>query len=111
MSAKLLAAASVAGLLLTPALAAQPSKAPAISLTFDPLTAFTPAAADPKLLAEKLGKLGMHFYTLAQAQDPRRVEGRRASKSIGSENTLARDVRAKGANTVSSDRFLVPARR
>lgn len=55
-SAKLLAAASVAGLLLTPAFAAQPSKAPAISLTFDPLTAFTPAAADPKLAASFAGR-------------------------------------------------------
>ncbi|HSD92987.1 MAG TPA: DNA polymerase IV, partial [Methyloceanibacter sp.] len=54
------------------------------------------AAADPKLLAKELGKLGLHFYTLARAQDPRRVEGHRASKSIGSENTLARDVRDKG---------------
>jgi DNA polymerase-4 len=54
------------------------------------------AAADPKLLADKLGKLGIHFYTLAQAEDPRHVEGHRASKSIGSENTLARDVRDKG---------------
>ncbi|HUW73148.1 MAG TPA: DNA polymerase IV [Methyloceanibacter sp.] len=53
------------------------------------------AAADPRLLADKLGKLGIHFYTLAQAQDPRRVEGQRKSKSIGSENTLARDVRDK----------------
>jgi DNA polymerase-4 len=53
------------------------------------------AAADPKLLANTLGKLGLHFYTLAQAQDPRRVEGHRSSKSIGAENTLARDVRDK----------------
>jgi DNA polymerase-4 len=41
------------------------------------------AAADPKLLAKQLGKLGLHFYTLAQAQDPRRVDGHRPSKSIG----------------------------
>lgn len=53
------------------------------------------AAADPKLLVDKLGKLGLHFYTLANAQDPRRVDGRRAAKSIGSENTLERDVRGK----------------
>ena len=53
------------------------------------------AAADPKFLAEKLGKLGLHFYTLAQAQDPRRVDGHRVSKSIGSEHTLAKDVRDK----------------
>jgi DNA polymerase IV len=50
------------------------------------------AAADPKLLVAKLGKLGLHFYTLAQAQDPRRVDGNRKSKSIGSEHTLDRDV-------------------
>jgi len=43
----------------------------------------------------KLGKLGLHFYTLAQAQDPRRVDAHRPSKSIGSENTLERDVRDK----------------
>lgn len=54
------------------------------------------ADADPKLLVDKLGKLGLHFYTLAQAKDPRRVDGGRKSKSIGSENTLACDVRDKG---------------
>lgn len=53
------------------------------------------ADADPRLLVDKLGKLGLHFYTLSQAQDPRRVESHRRAKSIGSENTLARDVRDK----------------
>jgi DNA polymerase IV len=53
------------------------------------------AAADPKMLAAKLGKLGLHFYTLAQAQDPRPVDGRRTSRSIGSEHTLDKDVRDK----------------
>ncbi len=53
------------------------------------------AAADPKLLAAKLGKLGLHFYTLAHAEDPRPVDGRRAPKSIGSEQTLENDVRDK----------------
>jgi DNA polymerase-4 len=53
------------------------------------------AAADPKMLTARLGKLGLHFYTLAQAQDPRPVDGRRASKSIGSEHTLDKDVRDK----------------
>jgi DNA polymerase-4 len=54
------------------------------------------AAADPKFLVAKLGKLGIHFYTLAQAQDPRRVDGHRPSKSVGSESTLEQDVRDKG---------------
>jgi DNA polymerase-4 len=54
------------------------------------------AAADPKLLVAKFGKLGLHFYTLSHAQDPRRVDGHRPSKSIGSESTLERDLRDKG---------------
>jgi DNA polymerase-4 len=53
------------------------------------------AAADPKLLVAMLGKLGLHVYTLAQAQDPRRVDGHRSSKSIGSESTLEHDLRDK----------------
>ena len=50
------------------------------------------AAADPDWLAEELGNAGRHFYALAHAKDPRPVEGRRSSKSIGSERTLAKDV-------------------
>ncbi len=50
------------------------------------------AAADPKFLTAKLGSLGLHFHTLAQAQDPRLVDGGRASKSLGSEQTLERDI-------------------
>ena len=53
-AAKLLAAVSAAGLLLTPAFAAGESnkrKAPAVSLSFDSLSTFTPAGADPKLAA------------------------------------------------------------
>jgi len=53
------------------------------------------AEADVKFLSEKLGSAGLHFYTLAQAEDPRPVIGRRASKSIGSEHTLDKDVREK----------------
>ena len=53
------------------------------------------AGADPQFLAAKLGSVGLHFHSLAQGEDPRRVIGRRASKSIGSEHTLEKDVRAK----------------
>jgi len=53
------------------------------------------AAADAKFLYDKLGKAGLHFHTLAQAEDPRPVSGGRQSKSIGSEHTLEEDVRAK----------------
>jgi DNA polymerase-4 len=53
------------------------------------------ACADARLLSAKLGSAGLHFHTLAQAEDPRPVIGRRASKSIGSEHTLEEDVREK----------------
>ncbi|GBF25905.1 DNA polymerase IV [bacterium MnTg02] len=53
------------------------------------------AAADPKFLAAKLGSAGLHFYTLAHGEDPRRVARRRTSKSIGSERTLGKDVRTR----------------
>ena len=53
------------------------------------------AAADPNWLEEELGNAGRHFYALAHAKDPRPVEGRSSSKSIGSETTLAKDVHDK----------------
>ena len=53
------------------------------------------AHADPRFLFAKLGNAGLHFHTLAQAEDPRAVIGRRASKSLGSENTLDEDVHDK----------------
>jgi DNA polymerase-4 len=53
------------------------------------------AGADPKFLSTKLGSAGLHFYTLAHAEDPRPVLGSRMSKSIGSENTLDWDVSEK----------------
>ena len=51
------------------------------------------ADADPAFLTDRLGKMGAHFYSLSHATDPRRVEGRRGAKSMGSERTLSRDIR------------------
>ena len=59
------------------------------------LTIGSVAEADPKFLSTKLGSAGLHFYTLAHAEEPRPVLGLRMSKSIGSENTLDRDVNEK----------------
>ena len=53
------------------------------------------ARADPRFLSTELGRAGLHFHALAQAEDPRPVTGRRASKSVGSERTLDKDVREK----------------
>ncbi len=55
------------------------------------------AKADPDWLAENLGGVGRHFHALALARDPRRVEGRRSSKSVGSETTLPRDISDRAA--------------
>ena len=53
------------------------------------------ANADPRFLSAKLGSAGLHFHTLAQAEDPRSVVGKRVSKSIGSEHTLDEDICTK----------------
>ena len=52
------AALAAAGMVLTPAFAATGSKKrpPAVSLSFDSLSSFTPANADPKLAAALAGK-------------------------------------------------------
>ena len=56
--AKLVAAAAAAGLALSPALATSTGKKrpPAVSLSLDNLSSFTPANADPKLAAALAGK-------------------------------------------------------
>ena len=57
--AKLVAAIAAAGLVLTPAFATgiQAKKKPAaVALSFDPVSSFTPANADPKLAAALAGK-------------------------------------------------------
>jgi predicted porin len=73
--AQLLAAVSAAGLLLTPALAAETGKKkPAsIALSFDPVSSFTPASADARLAAA----LGNRGTSLADLQfTPAPAKGR-----------------------------------
>ena len=57
--ARLLAALAAGGLVLTPAAFAastQKKQPPAVSLSFDPISSFTPANADPKLAAALSGR-------------------------------------------------------
>lgn len=56
--ARLLAALAAAGLVLSPAVATTTAKKrpPAVSLSFDPVSSFTPANADPRLAAALAGK-------------------------------------------------------
>ena len=70
--ATLLAAIAAGGLLLTPAFAASTKKRPAaVSLSFDPISSFTPANADPKLAAAlgvRSGSLTDFKFTPAPAK-------------------------------------------
>lgn len=50
------------------------------------------AARERDWLEHRLGRMGQRFHDLAHARDPRGVDGRRASKSIGSERTLSQDI-------------------
>ena len=50
------------------------------------------ARCDPRELHRGLGSLGAHFAALANARDPRPVEGGRVSRSVGSDRTLLADV-------------------
>lgn len=56
--ARILAALAAGGLLLSPAFAAAPAKkrAPAVAVSFDPISTFTPANGDPKLAAALAGR-------------------------------------------------------
>jgi hypothetical protein len=68
--AKLLAAVAVSGLLLSPAFGASSSgkRPPAVSLSFDPISSFTPANADPKLAAALAGRgLSLHDFKFTPA--------------------------------------------
>ena len=57
-SAKLVTAFAAAGLVLTPTLAASQAKKrpPAVAVSFDPVSTFTPATADPRLAAAFAGR-------------------------------------------------------
>jgi len=72
--ARLVAAVAAAGLVLTPAIAATAKKRPpAVSLSFDPISSFTPANADPKLAAA----LGNRTASLTDLQfTPAAAKGR-----------------------------------
>lgn len=53
------------------------------------------AASDVRFLRRRLGAAGQHFHDLANALDPRPVLCTRTARSIGSNRTLATDVRRR----------------
>ena len=108
----LLAAVSVAGLLLTPALAApgKERKARAVSVSFDPLTAFTPAAADPKLAASFANRgpsLGDFKFTPA-ADESRPSQVRVAIRAPAARGAKTRVAEAATGSAASPLNALTP---
>lgn len=106
--AGLLAAVAAGGLVLTPALAANSGKKrpAAVSVSADPLFAFTPANADPKLAASIAGKglsLTDFRFTPAPAKGrPSQVRvAIRAPAAVAKGNRLT-DANAAAATTVTS---------
>ena len=72
--ARLLAALAAGGLVLSPAFATTTAKkrAPAVAVSFDPISSFTPANADPKLAAALAGK-GLALTDFKFTPAPRRA--------------------------------------
>lgn len=112
--AKLLAAASVAGLLLSPAVAAdseQKRRPPAVSVSFDPLATFTPGTADPRLAAAFAGRgpsLSDFKFTPAAAKG-RPSQVRVAIRARVDSPDQARRSDAAAATSASSVNALTPA--
>ena len=109
--AKLVAAFAAAGLLLPPAVAiGQTAKrrAPAVSLSFDPISSFTPANADPRLaasLASRGSSIRDFKFTPAAARG-RPSQVRVAIRARAATAGTARMADASSATTVTT---LTPA--
>lgn len=102
--AKLLAAIAAGGLLLTPAFAASTSKKrpAAVSLSFDPISSFTPANADPKLAAA----LGSRSSSLTEFKfTPAPAKGRPSQVRVAIRARSA----APAARTATAQAAAVPA--
>jgi predicted porin len=108
-SAKLLAAVSAVGLLLSPAVAAPAKKkAPAIAVSFDPLWTFTPAGADPKLAASFANKgLSLTDFKFTPAAAKSRPSQVRVAIRARPDSTLR--TRVTDANAASPLTVLTPA--
>ena len=106
--ARLLAAFAAAGLVLTPALAATTAKkrVPAVALSFDPMSSFTPANADPKLaaaLGNRTASLTDLQFTPAAAKGrPSQVRVAIRARSTAPAGTQVADTAAVNALTPAS---------
>ena len=96
----MLAAVSAVGLLLSPAAAAPAKrKAPAVAVSFDPLSTFTPGGADPKLAASVASRgLSLTDFKFTPAAAKSRPSQVRVAIRARPDAAL----RAKAANTDSA---------
>jgi hypothetical protein len=101
----MLAAVSAVGLLLSPAAAAPAKrKAPAIAVSFDPLSTFTPGGADPKLAASVASRgLSLTDFKFTPAAAKSRPSQVRVAIRARPDAAL----RAKAANTDSASPIMV----
>jgi hypothetical protein len=101
-----LLAASAAGVVLTPALAAGGKRAPAVSITIDPASGFTPAIADPRLAAAFAGKapsLSEFKFTPAAAKTrPSQVRVAIRAKASTPAKARAADALADSSSPISA---------
>ena len=108
--AKLLAAVAAAGLMLTPAFATTTAKkrAPAVSLSFDPVASFTPANADPKLAAALSGK-GLSLADFKFTPAPAKGRPSQVRVAIRAQAPAAAPSRLTDANGATAVAALTPS--
>jgi hypothetical protein len=105
--AKVAAALAAAGLVLTPAFAATNAKKrpPAVSLSFDPISSFTPANADPKLAASLAGR-GLSLTDFQFTPAP--AKGRPSQVRVAIRARAATPVQARLADSSAAVSALTP---
>ena len=108
--AKLLAAVAAAGLMLTPAFAtgATNKRAPAVSLSFDPVGSFTPANADPKLAAALAGK-GLSLTDFKFTPAPAKGRPSQVRVAIRAQTPAPTPARLTDANAATATASLTPS--
>ena len=107
--ARLVAALAAAGLVLTPAFAATTvkKKAPAVALSFDPMSSFTPAHADPKLAAA-LGERSLSLTDFKFTPAPAKGRPSQVRVAIRARSTAPTAAQLAQAATDSSLGALTP---
>src|SRR4051794_34102843 len=99
--AKLLAAIAAGALVLTPAFAASSAKhPPVVSLSFDPISSFTPANADPKLAAALAGR-GLSLSDFKFTPAPAKGRPSQVRVAIRARASAPAPIRAADGNAVA----------